>query len=136
MRSGYACAWRRRSGTGPVGNSISIVAIVRQVNLFLFDRTDEPLCVASLPGEQPPREFLRAAEEEIRLRQWLQQREKAGRRGVLDDHDQLESEASLQDPEEDDLSEARRFWTQSLEELRLQMPRSKFDTWLRGSQVI
>jgi DNA-binding transcriptional ArsR family regulator len=87
-------------------------------------------------GERPPGEFLRAAEEEIRLRQWLQQQEEAGRREVLDDHDQLESEASLQDPEEDDLSEARRIWIRSLEELKLQMTRATFDTWLRGSQVI
>ena len=87
-------------------------------------------------GERPPGEFLRAAEEEIRLRQWLQQQEEAGRREVLDDHDQLESEAYLQDPEEDDLSEARRIWTRSLEELKLQMTRATFDTWLRGSQVI
>jgi hypothetical protein len=87
-------------------------------------------------GERPPGQFLRAAEEEIRLRQWLQQQEEAGRRDVLDDHDQLESDASLQDPEEDDLSEARRLWTRSLEELKLQMTRATFDTWLRGSQVI
>ncbi|MGD8463016.1 MAG: winged helix-turn-helix domain-containing protein [Anaerolineae bacterium] len=86
-------------------------------------------------GERPPGEFLRAAEEEIRLRQWLQQQEEARRREVLDDHNQLESEASLQDPEEDGLSEARRLRTRSLEELRLQMTRATFDTWLRGSQV-
>jgi len=87
-------------------------------------------------GERPPGEFLRATEQEIRLRQWLQQQEEAGRREVLDDHDQLESDASLQDLEEDDLSEARRLWTRSLEELKLQMTRATFDTWLRGSRVI
>jgi len=87
-------------------------------------------------GERPPREFLRAAEEEIRLRQWLQQQEQAGRREALDDHDQLEPEASLRDPEEDDLSEARRIWTRSLEELKLQMTRATFDAWLRGSEVV
>ena len=86
-------------------------------------------------GERPPGEFLRAAEEEIRLRQWLQQQEEADRREVPDDQDQLESESSLQDPKEDDLSEARRLWTRSLEELKLQMTRATFDTWLRGSQV-
>jgi hypothetical protein len=87
-------------------------------------------------GERPPGEFLRAAEEEIRLRQWLQQQEEAGRRDVLDDHDPLGSEASLQDPEDDDLSEARQIWTRSLKALKLQMTRATFDTWLRGSQVI
>ena len=40
------------------------------------------------------------------------------------------------DPEEDDLSEARRIWTRSLEELKLQMTRATFDTWLRGSEVV
>ncbi len=38
--------------------------------------------------------------------------------------------------EHDDLSEARRIWTGSLEELKLQMTRATFDTWLRGSQVL
>jgi hypothetical protein len=35
-----------------------------------------------------------------------------------------------------ELQEARELWSRSLEDLRLQMPQSIFDTWLRDSQVI
>ena len=80
-------------------------------------------------GEQPPREFLRAAEEEIRLRQWTQEKEQMDKGEVLDERDELE-------PEDDDLSDARQIWTRSLEELKLQMTKATFDTWLRGSKVI
>ena len=80
-------------------------------------------------GERPPRAFLRAAEEEIRLRHWIQQQEQADRGVALEEQDKLE-------PEEGGLSEARRIWTGSLEELRLQMTRATFDAWLRGSEVV
>ena len=41
------------------------------------------------------------------------------------------------DPGDDGPSaEAHRFWTKSLEELKLQMTKATFDTWLRGSRVI
>ena len=76
----------RRTLTNPVGN------IILQLE----------------SGERPPGEFLRAAEEEIRLRLWIPQQDEAGRREVLDDQDQHDSEASVQDGEEDELSEARR----------------------------
>jgi hypothetical protein len=79
-------------------------------------------------GEQPPREFLRAAEEQIRLAQWTQEQEYEGE--DVEDQGQLESEA------EDVSAEARRIWTRSLGELQLQMTRATFDTWLRGSEVV
>ena len=87
-------------------------------------------------GERPPCEFLRAAEEEIRLRQRIQQQEKADGGEGLEEQEKLEPEASVRAPEDDDLSEARRTWTRSLEELKLQMTRATFDTWLRGSKVV
>ena len=87
-------------------------------------------------GERPPSEFLRAAEEEIRLRQWIQEQEKADGGEGLEEQEKLEPEASVRAPEDDDLSEARRTWTRSLEELKLQMTRATFDTWLRGSKVV
>ena len=80
-------------------------------------------------GEQPPGEFLRAAEQQLRLQEWMREQE----------------EQEGEDPEEDDASEpdldrvpaeARRIWANSLAELQLQMTRATFDTWLRGSQVI
>jgi hypothetical protein len=81
-------------------------------------------------GEQPPGEFLRAAEEQIRLRQWIQEQEQAEESEDLEDQGQLE-------PDPEDVSvEARRIWTKSLEELKLQMTRATFDTWLRGSKVV
>ena len=98
----------RRSLSNPVGN------IIRKLE----------------SEERPPGEFLRAAEEEIRLRQWTQQQEQADKGEDLEEQDRL-------DPEEDDLSaEARRIWTRSLGELQLQMTRATFDTWLRGSKVV
>jgi hypothetical protein len=78
-------------------------------------------------GERPPREFLRAAEEQIRLRQWVQEQEQQDKGGDLEEQDRL-------DPEDDGPSaEAHRIWTRSLEELKLQMTKATFDTWLRGS---
>jgi hypothetical protein len=79
-------------------------------------------------GEMPPGEFLRAAEEQIRLAQWTQEQEYEGE--DVEDQGQLESEA------EDVSAEARRIWTRSLGELQLQMTRATFDTWLRGSEVV
>jgi hypothetical protein len=97
----------RRSLTNPVGNVI--------------------LKLES--GERPPREFLRAAEEQIRLRRWAQRQEQADRREDLEE-DRI-------DPEDDGPSaEAHRIWTRSLEELKLQMTKATFDTWLRGSKVV
>ena len=81
-------------------------------------------------GEPPPGEFLRAAHEQIRLRQWTQEQEQADNGEALEEQEQIE-------PEADDVSvEARRIWTRSLEELQLQMTRATFDTWLRGSKVV
>jgi hypothetical protein len=98
----------RRSLTNPVGNII--------------------LKLES--GEPPPREFLRAAHEQIRLRQWMQEQEQADNGEALEEQEQIE-------PEPEDISvEARRIWTRSLEELQLQMTRATFDTWLRGSKVV
>jgi hypothetical protein len=98
----------RRSLTNPVGN------IIRKLE----------------SGERPPREFLRAAEQELRLRQWSQEQEQADTSEDLEGQDKL-------DPEEDDLfAEACRIWTRSLEEMKLQMTRATFDTWLRGSKVV
>ena len=97
----------RRSLTNPVGNII--------------------LKLES--GERPPREFLRAAEEQLRLRQWTQRQEQVDRGEDLEE-DRI-------DPEDDGLSvEAHRIWTESLEELKLQMTKATFDTWLRGSEVV
>jgi hypothetical protein len=104
----------RRSLTNPVGNII--------------------LKLES--GERPPGEFLRAAEREIRLRQRSQEKEQADRDEDLEEQTKLEPEACLRAPEEDDLSEAHQIWRRSLEELKLQMTRATFDTWLRGSKVI
>jgi hypothetical protein len=80
-------------------------------------------------GERPPREFLHAAEEKIRLRQCIEQQERADR------GEDLEEQAKL-DPGKDDLSKARHVWTRSLEDLKLQMTKATFDTWLRGSEVV
>ena len=96
----------RRSLTNPVGNII--------------------LKLES--GERPPGEFLRAADEQIRLAQWTQEQEYEGE--DVEDQGQLELEA------EDVSAEARRIWTRSLGELQLQMTRATFDTWLRGSKVV
>jgi hypothetical protein len=98
----------RRTLTNPVGN------IIRKLE----------------SGERPPHEFLRAAEQEIRLRQWTQQQE------PVDRGEDPEAQEKL-DLEDDDLfAEARRIWARSLEDLKLQMTRATFDTWLRGSKVV
>jgi hypothetical protein len=79
-------------------------------------------------GERPPREFLRAAEEEMRLGRWAQEQA---------DRDEDLQGQGLAELESNDVSvEARRIWTKSLEELKLQMTRATFDTWLRGSEVV
>jgi hypothetical protein len=97
----------RRSLTNPVGNII--------------------LKLES--GERPPREFLRAAEEQLRLKEWMQEQE----------------EDEAQYPEEDDEpeteqeivpAEAHQLWARCLGELQLQMTKATFDTWLRGSRVV
>lgn len=80
-------------------------------------------------GEPPPDEFLRAAQEQSRLRECEQQRE----------------EQQAEDPDEDEPAEPEpgpvpaetlRLWASCLSELQLQMTRATFDTWLRGSQVV
>jgi hypothetical protein len=81
-------------------------------------------------GEQPAGEFLRAAEEQIRLRQWTQEHKHEGEGEDMEEQGQLEPEV------EDVSAEARRIWIRSLEELKLQMTRATFDTWLRGSKVV
>jgi hypothetical protein len=107
-------AWRlwarhphRQSLTNPIGNII----------LKLESR------------EQPPGEFLREAEEQLRLREWMREQE----------------ENKAEDPDEDDPpepepdsvpAEAHRLWASCLGELQLQMTRATFDTWLRGSRVV
>jgi hypothetical protein len=81
-------------------------------------------------GERPPREFLRAAEQELRLRQWAQQQEQA-------DEGEDPGQQGQLDLEDDDLfAEAHRLWARSLEDLKLQMTKATFDTWLRGSKVV
>jgi hypothetical protein len=80
-------------------------------------------------GERPPEEFLRAAEEQIRLRQWMQAQEEREEDDLGDDDcSEVETESV---PEE-----ARQIWSQALDELELQMTKATFDTWLRGSQVV
>jgi hypothetical protein len=97
----------RQSLTNPVGNII----------LKLESR------------EQPPGEFLRAAEEQIHLHEWMREQEELQGRGSED------NDASQ--PASDNVpAEARRIWADSLSELQLQMTRATFDTWLRGSQVV
>ena len=80
-------------------------------------------------GERPAEEFVRAAEEQARLREWEQQQE----------------QQRAEDPEEDEPAEpepepvpaeALRLWASCLGELQLQMTRATFDTWLRGSRVV
>jgi len=96
----------RRSLTNPVGNIILKLEC----------------------GERPPPEFLRAAEEQIRLPQWTPEQEYGGE--GLRDQDRLESE------DETVPTEARQLWAQCLGELQLQMTQATFDTWLRGSKVV
>jgi len=79
-------------------------------------------------GERPPGAFLRAAEEQARLRRWAQEQT-----------DRAEDQAGLEEPSQESEGvplEARRLWTRSLDELQLQMTRATFDTWLRGSEVV
>jgi len=80
-------------------------------------------------GEPPPGEFLRAAEEQIRLREWAHKQE---------EHEGEDSgDAGPPEPEPEKVpAEAHRLWATSLGELQLQMTRATFDTWLRGSQVV
>jgi len=80
-------------------------------------------------GQQPPAEFLRAAEEQERWRQSVR--------------DQAESEGSESDgdvPVESEpdrvLVEARELWTRCLADLQLQMTRDLFATWLQDSQAV
>lgn len=80
-------------------------------------------------GEHPPEEFLRAAEEQIRLRQWMQEQEEREEENAEDDDCPEPGPESV--PEE-----ARQIWARSLDELELQMTRATFDTWLRGSRVV
>ncbi len=80
-------------------------------------------------GEPPPGEFLRAAEEQIRLREWMREQEERDAEGP--------EEEDPPEPEPESVpAEARRLWATSLGELQLQMTRATFDTWLRGSQVV
>jgi DNA-binding transcriptional ArsR family regulator len=78
-------------------------------------------------GERPPDEFLRAAKEQTRLREWMQKRPDREEEDLEDD-DCSEPE-SVPD-------EARQIWARSLDELELQMTQATFDTWLRGSRVV
>jgi hypothetical protein len=70
--------------------------------------------------ERPPGEFLQAAEEQIRLRQWLQEQEQEYEGEDLEGQGRPEPEA------EGVSVEARRIWTRSLGEL--QLGRATFDT--------
>ena len=79
-------------------------------------------------GERPPGEFLRAAEEQIRLKQWSESK-RTGRVRTWKSRT-----SSKRKPRT--TAEARRIWTRSLGELQMQMTRATFDTWLRGSQVV
>jgi DNA-binding transcriptional ArsR family regulator len=76
-------------------------------------------------GEHPPAEFLRAAQEQIQLQEWMREQEP-------------------EDPQQDRPSELQpdsvpnemhRLWARCLRDLQLQMTRATFDTWLRGSRV-
>jgi hypothetical protein len=80
-------------------------------------------------GEQPPDEFLRAAREQARLREW----EQAYEQQQVENPDEDEPAESELEPVP---AEALRLWTSCLNELQLQMTRATFDTWLRGSQVV
>jgi DNA-binding MarR family transcriptional regulator len=80
-------------------------------------------------GERPADEFLRAAQEQIQLRRWMQEQEER-------EEEDLEEDNCLE-PQPDTVSdEARQIWARCLEELELQMTRATFDTWLRGSHVV
>jgi DNA-binding transcriptional ArsR family regulator len=82
-------------------------------------------------GERPPGEFLTAAErEEERLRLRQRDQEPNGQGEAPGEQGQAEAE------DDDVPEEIRRLWARSLEELKLQMTKATFDTWLRGSEVI
>jgi hypothetical protein len=104
----------RRSLTNPVGNII--------------------LKLES--GERPPREFLRTAQQELWLKQSSLEQEQSNKGEDPVEQGKLKPEASLRAPEDNDLCEASRIWAKSLGDLKLQMTRATFDTWLRGSQVV
>ena len=80
-------------------------------------------------GEAPPGEFLRAADEQNRLREWRREQE---------EHEGGDpQEEDLPEPEPDKVpAPARQLCAQSLGELQLQMTRATFDTWLRESKVV
>ncbi len=80
-------------------------------------------------GERPPDEFLRAAEGQLRLRQWTQEQEE------LEDEDQQADDCPEPEPEGVP-DEAWQIWAECLGELQLQMTQATFDTWLRGSRVV
>lgn len=80
-------------------------------------------------GERPPDEFLRAAEQHTRMREWMQAQEER-------EEEDLEDEDCSEVEPESVPDEARQIWARSLDELELQMTRATFDTWLRGSQVV
>jgi hypothetical protein len=79
--------------------------------------------------EKPPGEFLRAAEEQLRLREWRREQE--------EQEDQYPEEGDPPEPEPESVpAEAHQLWARCLGELQLQMTKATFDTWLRGSRVI
>jgi hypothetical protein len=80
-------------------------------------------------GEKPPGEFLRAAEEQLRLREWMRDREEQK------DQDLEEDDPPELEPENVP-AETHQLWARCLGELQLQMTRATFDTWLRGSRVV
>lgn len=80
-------------------------------------------------AERPPEEFLQAAQEQIRLRQWMHALEEREEEDLLDD--------DFSEPETESVpDEARQIWARCLDELELQMTKATFDTWLRGSRVV
>jgi hypothetical protein len=80
-------------------------------------------------GEEPPGEFLRAAEEQLRLQEWMRDQE--------EHEDQDLEEDGPPEPEPESVpAETHQLWARCLGELQLQMTRATFDTWLRGSRVI
>jgi DnaA N-terminal domain/IclR helix-turn-helix domain len=79
--------------------------------------------------EPPPGEFLRAAQEQLRQREWIREQEE--REG------EDPGEENPPEPELESVSaEADQLWARCLGELQLQMTRATFDTWLRGSRVV
>ena len=97
----------RQSLTNPVGNII----------LKLDSR------------EEPPGEFLRAAEEQLRLREWMREQE--------EQEDPDPQEGDPPEPEAESVpDEAHRLWARCLGELQLHVTKVTFDTWLRGSRAI